>query len=722
MKGENVNAMKLSDFIRANIEPILVTWEQFAKSISITHNMSTAALRDHASGILYAIASDLDRAQTPHEQAEKSKGRGPRSAKETYAALHGAARESAGFNVLNVISEFRALRASVVRLWTGSHPTALHNRSDELTRFNEAIDQALTESLERYTADLVVDLERYTHLFDTLLSSSPDLNFICDIEGRIIYANQSLANSFDMSTNEMVGKNLIDLGASNAAELQQELQRVIDTKETYRGEMSATLPSGKEETFEYLYVPVMNTAGAVEAIAGMARDLTERKASEEKIRRSANYDSLTGLPNRNLFLTQLEMEVKRSVRTGLPFALFFIDLDGFKEVNDQLGHAAGDLLLQQVAQRLSACVRGTDTVARLGGDEFTVILSDVNKVAHVEILAEEILEKLAIPFLILQKEVHISGSIGITLFPQDAITPENLVRNADQAMYVAKNAGRNRFSFFAIGMRESAWARLKVIEELRHALPQHQLAVYYQPIVDLSVEGIVKAEALLRWHHPQTGLMLPDDFIGLAEETGLIGEIGEWVLEEAMMRAREWSILLGVPFQISVNKSPAEFMSKTSMKNWAAHLAALGLARDSIAVEITEGILLIDSPSVREKLDNLQKAGVQLAIDDFGTGYSSMAYLKKFDVDYLKIDQSFVQDTATNMDSRTIAETIIVMAHKLGLKVIAEGVETIEQRDWLKAAQCDYAQGYFYSEPVSSHDFEKLLRSGKAQYQAPVQH
>ncbi|MGZ5885230.1 MAG: putative bifunctional diguanylate cyclase/phosphodiesterase, partial [Burkholderiaceae bacterium] len=275
-----------------------------------------------------------------------------------------------------------------------------------------------------------------------------------------------------------------------------------------------------------------------------------------------------------------------------------------------------------------------------------------------------------------------------------------------------KKAGRNRFSFFTEDMRDAAWARLKVIDALRHALRQHQFTLYYQPIVDLLDERIVKAEALLRWHHPQDGLVLPGEFIGLAEEIGLISEIDEWVLCEAVRCAKEWSALSGVPFQISVNKSPLDFMGKAQTRildTIDTRLAALGVAGNSISVEITEGILLIDSPSVRERLDKLQKAGIQLAIDDFGTGHASMAYLKKFHVHYLKIDQSYVRDVTTNMDSRSIAEAIIVMAHKLGMKVIAEGVETVEQKEWLKTAECDYAQGYLFSKPVSSQDFEKML-------------
>ena len=703
-------AMKLSDFIRQNIEPILDTWEKFAVDIFSARHMKTEALRDHASGMLYAIAADLDRPQTPLEQAAKSKGRAPRPLQRTEAELHGADRVSGGFSVNDAMSEFRALRASVVRLWCESNPPQSQAPREEMTRFHEAIDQALGESLARYSTDK----ERSTRLFDTLLSSSPDLHCLFDVDGRFIYVNKSFAQFYGVSVNEIVGKNFFDIGSPRASEFQQQLKDVVNSKKTHRGEMSRVLSTGQEVTYEYLAVPIIASDGTVEAIAGTAHDITKRKFADEKIRRAAHYDFLTGLPNRSLFRDRLEHDVRRAARTGLPLALLFIDLDGFKEVNDRLGHDAGDQLLQETAKRISACVRATDTVARMGGDEFTVILTEVNKITHVEILAQKILDELAKPFSIIEKDVHISGSIGITFFPQDATTPVDLVRNADQAMYMAKKSGRNSFSFFTIGMRNSAWARLKVIHALRQALPERQFSVYYQPIVDLSSERIVMAEALLRWHHPQSGLVLPGEFIGLAEEIGLIIEIGEWVLDQAVTRAREWGALLGTSFRVNVNKSPVEFMNKESADKWKTQLETCELAGNCIGMEITEGVLLSDSPSVREKLRSLQRAGIQLTIDDFGTGYSTMSYLKKFKVDYLKIDQSFVHGTAADADSRIFAETIIVMGHKLGLKIIAEGVETLEQRDWLRSAGCDYAQGYFFSQAVSAEEFKFLLDKNKA--------
>ncbi len=699
----------LLTFIERNLDAILEHWERFARSIPSARRLGGVVLRDHATGMLRDIVADLKVTQTPFEQAEKSKGRAPRPTRDTQAELHGAERLAVGFTVNDAISEFRALRASVLQLWSEANTDASAIASGELTRFNEAIDQALAESVERFA----LEKDEYTRRFDTLLSSSPDLHCILDVDGSLIYVNQALSHKLGIPQDQLVGVNLQSLSHNLVPRLMSDLRKVIASREPLRAEARLPGSNGDDDTYRYVFLPVLNDVGQIDAIAGTARNISELKASEEKIHRNAYYDSLTQLPNRALFHDRLEQNVKHAERTGHPLALLFIDLDGFKEVNDRSGHAAGDQLLQEGARRIRACVRGSDTVARIGGDEFTVILSDINDMLHIEILAQTILDALAKPFVIDAANYFVSGSMGITLCPQDGRTPDELLRNADQAMYVAKHAGRNRFSFFTAEMRDSAWARLKIIDELRQALPLHQLEVYYQPIIDLDSGAIVKAEALVRWHHPQGSLILPDAFIVLAEQTGLIGEIGSWVLGEAVEHARRWSALLGRPFQISINKSPIEFMSLTMMKSWDSDLDVLGLARDQIAVEITEGVLLNDSLAVRERLAMLKRAGVQFTIDDFGIGYSSMSYLKKFKVDFLKIDQSFIKDVMQNADNGIFAETIIVMAHKLGLKVIAEGVETVEQRDWLKSMDCDYAQGFLFSEAASSDRFTEMLGVGQ---------
>ena len=432
-------------------------------------------------------------------------------------------------------------------------------------------------------------------------------------------------------------------------------------------------------------------------------------SSEQEILRRANFDSLTNLPNRNLFRDRLEQEVLNAARTGKLVALLFIDLDRFKEVNDLLGHDAGDQLLMQAAHRLCNCVRGSDTVARLGGDEFTVILSELNDMAHVEQVAQKLLAALAEPFHLGNEVAYVSGSVGITMYPADATEPEELIRNADQAMYAAKSSGRNQFSYFTRSMQEQAHMRLRLAGDLRNALRDGQLRVHYQPVIDLSNGRIVKAEALLRWQHPSLGAVDPSQFVPLAEESGMINEIGDWVFQRAASCSQRWSELLGAPFQISVNKSPVQFVSQAKEMSWSRHLHRLGLPGNSIAVEITEGLLLNASATVSDKLLEYRDAGIQVAIDDFGTGYSSMAYLKKFDIDYLKIDRSFVRDITEDDSDRAIAESVIVMAHRLGLKVIAEGIETAEQEQLLTAAGCDFGQGYLYAGAAPPEDFERML-------------
>lgn len=427
------------------------------------------------------------------------------------------------------------------------------------------------------------------------------------------------------------------------------------------------------------------------------------------------------MPNRRLFRDRLQQETHKAHRSGNQVALLFIDLDRFKEVNDLLGHDAGDQLLVEAASRLTACVRDADTVARLGGDEFTVILTDLRNHPHVEFLAQKIISKLAEPYRLKDEMAHISASVGITLYPADAADPEKLIRNADQAMYAAKGGGRNQFRFFTKSMQKDAHKRVRLIHDLRKALAGGQLQVHFQPIVDLSSDRIVKAEALLRWNHPKLGFIEPGEFVSLAEESGLIHDIGDWVFMEAASWAEQWGASQGKPFEISVNRSPVQFMAKSAI-DWSDFLAKKGLPPRSVAVEITEGVLLNASSIVAETLDKYRDGGIQVALDDFGTGYSSLAYLKRFHIDYLKIDQSFIQDIEANQGSRSIAESMIAMAHKLGLKVIAEGIEKAEQAAVLRAVGCDYGQGFLFSRAVPPEEFGRLLAHGLSIAPVPHQH
>lgn len=444
------------------------------------------------------------------------------------------------------------------------------------------------------------------------------------------------------------------------------------------------------------------------SVLGILRDISKQKKAEDMIWHQANFDSLTGLPNRRMFRDRLEQEIKKSDRSGLTQAILFLDLDHFKEVNDTLGHDIGDRLLQDAAERLKRCIRVTDTVARLGGDEFVMMLSDIDDLNSIERIARDILVSLARPFEIDEETIYISASIGITLYPLDANEFDALLRNADQAMYAAKAEGRNRFSYYTPSMQAAAQSRMRLANDLRHAIARNEFKLMFQPIVDAGTGDIRKAEALLRWHHPVNGIVSPAEFIPVAEETGIIIEIGEWVFRETVKQLLIWRRTLHPEFQISINKSPIQF--KSAHDSWVEYMKNRGLAPSSLVVEITEGLLLDAADAVNSQLLAFRDAGIQVAIDDFGTGYSSLSYLKRYDIDYIKIDQSFVK-TLYSASDLVICEAIILMAHKLDMKVVAEGVESKDQFELLKGAGCDYMQGYYFSKPIDAAAFEALLIS-----------
>jgi diguanylate cyclase (GGDEF)-like protein/PAS domain S-box-containing protein len=464
---------------------------------------------------------------------------------------------------------------------------------------------------------------------------------------------------------------------------------------------------------EWYNTPLVDHDNRVIGVASLVDDITERKMSEDMIWKQANYDTLTGLPNRNMFHDRLAQEMLRADRDKRPLALLLIDLDQFKEVNDTLGHDTGDRLLQEAARRISDCVRHSDTVARLGGDEFTIILRELQEDSHIEDVAQLLIDKLEDAFQLGDEVVYISGSIGITLYPDDAGDIDTLLKNADQAMYAAKRNGRNCYSYFTQSLQDMAQARRRLTNELRSAQAKRQFEVYYQPIIDLKTGRITKGEALLRWHHPKHGSISPLEFIPLAEETGLIHKIGDWVFRQSIEKAKHWSDRFSTNFQVSVNLSPVQFKLDNHLfiSEWESYLQKIELSGRNVVVEITEGLLLDAEPEVVDKLLWLRDAGIQVAIDDFGTGYSSLSYLKKFDIDYLKIDKSFVNNLERNTNDTALCDAIILMAHTLGLTVIAEGVETDEQKKILAGAGCDFAQGYLFSRPVPADEFEALLNS-----------
>ncbi|MGN6579706.1 MAG: bifunctional diguanylate cyclase/phosphodiesterase [Bordetella sp.] len=441
-------------------------------------------------------------------------------------------------------------------------------------------------------------------------------------------------------------------------------------------------------------------------------------AAEADMWRAANFDGLTGLPNRRLFSDRLEQKIRESHRNRSSLAVLFIDIDRFKEVNDTLGHDIGDQLLIEAANRIAASVRSTDIVARLGGDEFTVALSDVADTSDIGQIAQKIIDGLSAPYTLQHSTVYVSASIGIAKLPDDATTLVELLRNADQAMYAAKNSGRQCFRFFSNSMQEEALARMRLAADLRTAIGAGQLQVHYQPIVDLRTGQVMKAEALVRWHHPDRGMVSPGRFIPVAEDTGLIHPLGDWVFEEVVRQVKHWRARYGCDFQVSVNKSPIQFAADPRNRgrhdrdssHWLDMLRRENLPGKCLVVEITEGALMESDINVKAILQAFQEQDVQIAIDDFGTGYSSLSYLKKFDVDYLKIDQSFIRNLSAGTTDLMLCCAMIEMAHKLGIQVVAEGVETSEQYDLLIEAGCDYGQGYWLGRPMPPEAFEDFMR------------
>jgi diguanylate cyclase (GGDEF)-like protein/PAS domain S-box-containing protein len=441
--------MRLSEFILEKLEDILQEWEDFASTLAPDAlKPNRTMLRDHAKKMLQTIAADLARPQTPQQKDQKSKGHAASpSMKETAADAHGAERLASGFSLDAALAEYRALRASVIRRWQAAFidKPVPGLAIDDIIRFNEAIDQAISESVSSYS----FEKDQQTRVFDTILSSSPDLTFTFDLGVRFQYANKALTEVLELPLDRILGSDCSDLNLPNEVEMRRQIEHVITSKQQLRAETPYTSPSGRWGVYDYIIVPVLNEEGAVDAIAVTARNVTDRKAVEETNWRKANYDLVTGLPNRRLFRDRLDQNVKHADRNGSSIALLFIDLDRFKETNDTFGHDAGDVLLRLAADRIRACARETDTVARFGGDEFTVILKDIRSPEHVERVAEKILKALASPFEVSSQAVSISASIGITLSPQDADAAEPLIRNADRAMYEAKSAGSNRFRFFS---------------------------------------------------------------------------------------------------------------------------------------------------------------------------------------------------------------------------------------------------------------------------------
>lgn len=554
-------------------------------------------------------------------------------------------------------------------------------------------------------------VEEELHLAASIYTNSSEAVLVTDADNRVIALNPAFTKITGYTFDDLRGKDpdILRSGRHNA-EFFQAISNDIAHQGFWQGEI--WIRRKHNEAFPaWLTINVIrNDKGEIQRHVVMGSDITNKVRSDELIWRQANYDFLTDLPNRYMFQDRLEQEIRASLRQSSSLALLFIDLDHFKDVNDSLGHPVGDQLLVKAAERITRCVRDSDTVARMGGDEFIVMLPNLANTIDGGKVAEQIIDTLATPYTIGDETIYVQASIGIAFCPEDASEVDQLISNADQAMYASKMAGRNRISYFTRALHEEAKNRLKLLNDMRSAVASQQFELHYQPIINFTTGRICKAEALIRWNHPTRGMISPAEFIPLAEESGLIVGIGDWVFREAAIKAKRWNEVLNARLQISVNTSPVQFQSDAlNIADWLAYLQTLGLETKHLSIEITEGLLLNASNNVKNKLLQFRDAGMQVAIDDFGVGYSALSYLRRFDIDYLKIDQSFIQNLDTEQNDLALSEAIVIMAHKLGLKVIAEGVETEAQRRLLLEIGCDYGQGYLFSRPLPAAAFEELL-------------
>ncbi|MGA3299324.1 MAG: EAL domain-containing protein [Candidatus Acidiferrales bacterium] len=478
---------------------------------------------------------------------------------------------------------------------------------------------------------------------------------------------------------------------------------------------------GVEIPIEDCISPIHDREGKASGAVIVFRDVSEVRAMTRQMSHSAQHDFLTGLPNRMLVSDRLRQAIALAHRRSTKLALLFLDLDGFKHINDSLGHLIGDKLLKSIAARLVHCVRASDTVSRQGGDEFVVLLAEVKQSSDVAITAKKILQAVAEPHSIDQHDLHVTTSIGLSVYPDDGLDAETLIKNADTAMYQAKENGRQNYQFFKPAMNVRAVERQSIEESLRRALDRRELTVHYQPKIDLNTGEITGAEALVRWNHPEHGPIPPGKFIPVAEDCGLILPIGNWVLHEACRQVRTWADAGLSLASIAVNISAIEFRHEHFLEGVFTILQDTGLNPRRLELELTETVLMKRAESTESVLKNLRAAGVHLAVDDFGTGYSSLSYLRKFPVDSLKIDQSFIRQITATPDDTAIIAAVIGMGRSLNLRVIAEGVETQAELEFLQAHQCDEAQGYYFSRPLPAQEFARLLRTGLSLWSADRQ-
>jgi len=547
------------------------------------------------------------------------------------------------------------------------------------------------------------------------VDQSPASVVITDPLGTIEYVNPRFSELTGYAPSEVIGRNprLLKSGFTSSRQY-EELWRTITTGGQWQGEFHNRKKDGQFYWAAATISPIKEKSGAITHFLGVSEDITVRKEYEERLLRQANYDELTGLPNRLLAIDRLNQAIAQANRDNTNVVILIVDLDDFKKVNDTLGHPIGDRLIQEAGERIRHCVRENDTLARLGGDEFLVILPGLAVPVFGELVAKKVLEIFSLPFAIEGHDIFTTASVGITVYPRDGESSAVLMRNADAAMYRAKELGRNAYRYFTPQMNQQATERMRMEAQLRYALERQELFLHYQPILDPRTGLVLGGEALLRWRNPELGFVPPDRFIPLAEETGLIVTIGAWVIEESCRRCAEWRREIGRPLHVAVNISSRQFRGSDLLAIVRLALNSAGLPPDGLELEVTERLLMRDIDETLLILGELNQMGVRLSIDDFGTGYSSLSYLKRFPFDTLKIDKSFVQGIGVDNEDAAIVDAVVAMARALGLQVIAEGVETEGQRDYLIGQGAEFVQGYLFCKPVAAKDFLAYLENAPA--------
>ncbi|MCR6631024.1 MAG: EAL domain-containing protein [Magnetospirillum sp.] len=561
------------------------------------------------------------------------------------------------------------------------------------------------------------ELRNQKEWLTTLINAMPDLVCFKDGKGRWLVANEFYLEIAGLKGVDYHGRTGYEL-ARLSREQPDFLRTTTESDErawregrpiTYEKEVTAADRGTK--VFDVVKIPLFNDDGSRRGLVLVGRDVTERKLAAARIHHLAHHDALTNLPNRVLFQERLRSALLQAKRVQHSVALMFLDLDKFKDINDTLGHHVGDLLLKAVAKRLQRCVRETDTVARLGGDEFAIILTNLDGADGAIQVAESVIASIADPFGLEEHEVLTSTSIGITVFPDDAGDADQLLKNADLAMFRSKAEGRNNYHFYVAEMDAEVQARKVIERDLRLALGTEQLELHYQPLVEVDTGAVIGCEALLRWNHPTRGWVGPAEFIPIAERTDLIAPLGRWILHRACLQGRDWARAGLPPLKIAVNLSPAQFKHHQTLISMVADiLDQTGFPPSQLQLEITEGIAMQNIEATIEVLQQLRAMGLVISIDDFGTGYSSLNYLKRFPVDKLKIDRSFVADIGLHQDNAAVVKAIVNLGHSLGTRVNVEGIETREQLDFIIAHGVDEAQGYYFSRPVPADSFAQLVR------------